>query len=374
MSDPKFVSRSIFSAGVQSQNEWIPLGAKLKTAQYISRPSLTADPRANPILAFSSGEQTFVMRWKGNNWVNLGKPIASASGPSIGQDSRKRLYLCAGDGPFVWRWNGSRWKSIGGNISEETGYKRRRYLVEGCGGIVLDSSDNPIVSWPADVGAKAHAVYAARWEKRKKKWVGFGEGHIGRRVRETHIDIDQRDRPYVATHKPGGPYGGLPTSYFWRWKGKAWEKMGIDMPNTYFPVIAVYDNRPYGALSEKNTGIIRVIRWRQGDWEELPSPGNGPSPRIGSTPALDFTLNGKLVMAFLSTEDDTTTSIRVKYLKKGVWQDVGDALVTFTDSEKNAVELDIAVDKKGRPTVSWTDRDFAKDLTSVFAKRYGVIK
>lgn len=349
------------------QAQWIPLGGDQNPTPSDSgtRISLAGDPRPNPVLAISIPdyvtftERSKVSLWNSGAWTQLGEPL-TGSGPSIGMDSRRRIFACTGGGPYVSRWDGSSWVALGGNISEETGYKGSRYAVYGCGGIVLDSSDTPIVVWSADVGAKANAVYAARWNSDVRKWEGLGEGAIYARATDANIDIDSRDRLYVTTYTPGGSYGGGATTRAWRWNGNRWRQLGADMPATANPVIAVYDNAPYLALHDNATGALQIMRWQHQSWVALPSPG------AGDLPALDFTLSGKLVAAYATP--DSTTPLQVQYFANGAWSAVGAGL---SDAAGDYVGLlDLSIDSQGRPSVGWSQTDSTGSSTSLFVKRY----
>lgn len=351
------------------QGQWVPLGGDLNPApsEYVGKLSLAGDPRPNPVLAFSIPDPvnfsdiSQVSLWSSGSWTQLGQPLAGA-GPSVGIDSRHRIYACTGDGPYVSRWNGTSWVAIGGNISQETGYAGSRYAVYGCGGIVLDSSDTPIVTWSADVGAKANAVYAARWNGDQGKWEGLGPEQIYARATDATIDIDSHDRLYVTTFTPGGSYGGGNTTRVFRWQGNHWTQLGADMPNTTNPVIAVYDSAPYLALHDNASGNLQIMRWRQQSWSALPSPGPG------DLPALDFTLTGKLVAAYATT--DSTTPLQVQYLDGSTWTPVGSGL---SDGSGDYVGLlDLSLDSNGRPTAAWTQTDSTGTSTAIYAKRYNV--
>lgn len=346
---------------------WAPLGGNLSpsSAALVTMVSLAGDPRLQPVLAFSyidsaQADKTQVARWSGGDWVALGQPFA-ALGPSDASDSQRHPYVCVGGGgPFVHRWSGASWAALGGNISEETGYKGSRYQVDSCGGLVLDSTETPIVAWSADVGAKANLVYAARWNRQLQKWEGLGAGSIGGRATSAVLDIDARDRLYVAAYSPGGSYGGGATTRVWRFQGGTWTQLGQDMPGTDSPVIAVYENTAYLALSSHASTALRVLRWQEDSWLDLPSPGGG------TLPALDFTPSGKLVLAYV--DDGTPARLRVKYLSGGTWHSVG---ASVSDAAGESIgDLDLSLDARGRPCLAWHEQD-ASGNTSVLVRRYG---
>lgn len=356
------------SSAVSSQAaSWTPLGGNLSPEpdSLVTRLSLAGDPRLEPVLAFSTidqvtgAEQTRVARFGDGDWVALGPPLA-ALGPSIANDSQRRAYLCTGSGgPLVRRWNGISWVALGGNISEETGYQGARYQVGSCGGMVLDSADTPIVVWSADVGAKANAVYAARWNRQQQRWEGLGPGSIGGRATDVYMDIDVQDRLYVAAYSPGGSYGGGATTRVWRWSGSSWTQLGEDMPGTASPVIGVYQNTAYLALRDNASGEIGVLRWRQGAWLRLPTPGRG------ELPALDFSKSGKPVVAYADT--GPPAALRVKYFTAGAWHSVGASVANETDKLVGGVEL--SLDSRGRPSIAWSEQDPGGSQAGVFVRR-----
>ena len=378
------------SFSAESHHEWANLGDNLNPypSDFIGKFSLSADPRKNPVLAFSHTDretyasETLVMRWRNKHWEMIGEPLAGLKNPSIGQDAEKNLYLCAAGrggivsesddikgGPYVFRWDGQQWQPIGGSIAKESGnWSRRRFNVNACDGIVLDSSGAPIVTWSSHVGSKAHFAFAARWDDDLNQWVSLGESltSFAGRATRAYIDIDLKDRVYIATHRPGGSYGGNNTTEVWRWNGEKWRQLGGNMPNTRTPVIAVYDNKVYLALTDVETGQIKVMRWKGKRWKELASPG------YGENPVLDFTLRGKVVTAYIDKENPETPFVRVKLLRKKRWRPVGNVVSELPTNIYS--ELDIAIDAKGRPTVAWSESDFSEETTGLFAKRYHKIK
>lgn len=349
----------------QRAARWVPLGGDLNQgpAALLSRPSLTGDPRIEPVVGFSGmdldtgADKTRVARWSDGEWVPLGMPL-DEGGPSIGSDGQKRIVACTGGGPFVRRWNGSAWMALGGNISEETGYKGTRYSVDRCGGIAFAQGDTPLVVWSADVGAKANAVYAARWNRQLQKWDGLGPGSIGGRATSVYADIDSQDRLHIAAYSPGGSYGGGATTRVWRWNGSSFDQLGADMPDTDAPVIGVYEDTPYLALHDNQSGVIRVMRWQRESWRALPSPGQGGSPALG------FTQSGKLIVAYV--ESGASTVLRVKYLSGSAWHSAGPGAVAETDNYVD--RLDLTVDGRGRTSVAWTEED-SQARSSLFVRR-----
>ena len=141
------------------------------------RPSLAADPRANPILGFDNYESgtTSVLRWRGDTWESFGPNIPGTSGPSIGLDADKRIYLCQ-SGKYatpgatlnVSRSIGKVWRQIGGDIAIEARYVTGpRHLVDKLRWIA------PVSVF---VGAKSWAVFAVQWDEDQKSWKGLGDG------------------------------------------------------------------------------------------------------------------------------------------------------------------------------------------------------
>jgi hypothetical protein len=90
----------------QRAARWIALGGDLnpEPAALLSKPSLTGDPRLEPVVAFSvmdldtGADRTHVSRWDSGGWVSLGPPL-DEGGPSIGSDGQKRLLACTGEDP-----------------------------------------------------------------------------------------------------------------------------------------------------------------------------------------------------------------------------------------------------------------------------------
>jgi hypothetical protein len=159
----------------------------------------------------------------------------------------------------------------------------------------------------------------------------------------------------VATFTPGGSYGGGATTRVWSWDGATWTQLGADMPATADPVIAARRGTVYLALQDAATGALMVMRWTDGGWAPLPSPG------LGRAPALAFTSSGDAVVAFVDTA--SPSAIHVAVLDGGEWRQVGDQVATVGDGLAN---LALALDEQDRPTLAWSEFGTGQ----IFVKRY----
>ncbi len=372
---------TVIGSSAALAQEWVPLnGSLISDTGGLVRPSLAADPRANPILGFDNYESgtTSVLRWRGDTWESFGPNIPGTSGPSIGIDADRRIYLCQ-SGKYatpsatltVSRSIGKVWRQIGGDIALEAGYVTGpRHVVDTCGGIALDSSSNPIVTWSALVGAKSWAVFAARWDEDQKSWKGLGDGQItGGRSVSTYVDINANDRPYLATTNTNGAGASRVTiTQVWRWNNLVWEQLGANMPGAENTVIGVYENTPFLALhyierdpttSDTLIDELRVMRWRQGNWQAFPSPGKGIA---NGNIALDFTPSGKPVIAYIESPDEgLTLNVLVKYWTGKIWKQAGEAVTTASCNLTSCypeVSLDLSLDPKGRPIVAWGETNY----------------
>lgn len=355
------------SAAFVERASWTRLGGELtpEPTDFVSGLSLSAAPRREPVLALSTldsttgAESSQVLRWTGSEWLRLAAALPEG-GPSLAVASSGRLYACTGEGPLVRRWNGTRWIAVGGNISVETGAQGTRYQVERCGGIVLDGSDTPLVAWTAHRGPKADSVHAARWSAERARWEALGSEGVPVRAPYAYLDIDARDRPYLATFSPGGSYGGGATTRVFRFGGDSFSQLGGDLPGSDQPVIGLYDNTPYLALTDSGSGELRLLRWQGATWSPLPSPGRGSGAVLG------FSLSGKPIIAYVDA--GAATVIRVAYYAGGRWQAVGDGVAEVTDAQ---VSLALAIDARGLATVAWSAADPTGSDFHVYASRYG---
>jgi hypothetical protein len=130
------------------------------------------------------------------------------------------------------------------------------------------------------------------------------------------------------------------------------------MPATADPVIGVGNGSPLLVLQDAASGALMVMRWMNGAWSALPSPG------AGGAPALAFTSSGKPVVAFVDSAASPT--IRVVTLAHGRWRQVGSGVAAGS----GLVRLAIALDDQDRPTVAWSEYDFGAGTSSVFAARH----
>lgn len=256
--------------------------------------------------------------------------------------------------------------------------------MDACGGIVLDSNNSPIVTWDALVGAKIWGVFAAQWDKKLKSWKGLGEGAvlIGRSV-STFLDIDDKDRPYLATtYTSGNDSSRVTTTQVWRWDGRVWTQLGTDMPSAEGSVIGVNKNTAYLAMhyvdhyatGTISTNELRVMRWHEGSWQALPSPSMGINLAPDFTPALDFTPSGRPVVAYPELLDGSQTlNIRVKYWTGKIWQNAGDKVASLPcdiTASCPLVLMDLSVDPQGRPIVAWGEYIFTSSNSFINVKRY----
>jgi hypothetical protein len=346
--------------------QWVELAGDLAPeAGGLVRPSLAIDRSGNPVVGFDDNvaAMTSVARWRHEAWTSVAPAIAGTSGPSVGTDEDGALYLCQA-GKYstpaaaltVLRFGGQQWRSIGGDVAAEAGYAPPgpRHVVDACGGIAIDSAGDPIVTWEALVGSKSWAVFAARWDSDQQLWAGLGDSAVtGGRAVTTYIDVDANDKPYLATTSMTS--SRLTTVQAWRWNGRAWRQLGSDMTGSEDAVIGVYENARYLAMRQANSGEFLVLRWRQGNWQSLPSPGTG----VGR-PALDFTPSGEPVVAYRESADQGLTSqIIVKAWNHGAWQPVGDVVADIScelatgESCYPQASLDLVVDPVGRAVVAW---------------------
>jgi len=358
--------------------QWVFLGDNLatQTSHPYTGSSLVSDHKGRPILAISTQDQTnnqyqtHVVHWNNERmtwtWTNIGRPIEALETPAaLRIDNLQRIYLCGRQGPRVWRWSGSKWINLGGPIARESGHYRR-HLTESCGDIILDNTNNPVVTWRLTRGTRnrSTSTYAARWDEIQQKWLRLGEGEIGIGSFTAKIDTDILNRPYLVTWHTGNKRlnsGTRTSSQFWRLDGSTWNQLAV-IPNTIRPLIAINKNRPYIALTEISDQTIRVMRWQQDDWEELPSPGTGYRSQ------LDFTLMGKPIIAYQSTDDANNQYIQVKHFIDDVWKNLGDPVVQSPDNLR--LLFNMTLDTRGRPIIAWTEYDYTTKQAQLFVKRY----
>ncbi|HEU5061306.1 MAG TPA: hypothetical protein VFU21_32500 [Kofleriaceae bacterium] len=353
------------------EGRWVALGGDLgpDPAAYLGRPSLAVTPVRPAVAVWSvdptSGlDTTTVSRWIAGAWEEVG--ALEGARPVIAAGGRNRLYVCHGAGPFVVRWNGASWIAVGGDIASEAGFRAGRYLVEGCQGMVFAGDGEPVVAWSADVGAKANLVFAARWSRGERRWIGVGDGAIGPRATDAAIAMDARGRLVVATFTPGGSYGGGNTTRVFRRDSAAWTQLGDDAPGTSEPTVAVHGPKAYlahGASDPDLPPAVTVMQWRQGGWQVIAPalPGDGPT--------IAFTRSGKLLLAYRASDaitgDPAASALRVVRLAHGEWHRVGDDVADLT---ARVAWQAIAVDALGRPVVAWREQDGAG--AALFVRRF----
>lgn len=155
-------------------------------------PSLAIGPDNAPVVAWrddSNGNpEIYVRRWNGTTWAEMGSNSASGGGISNNQDGSFGAALAIGSNghpivawqnaingtrqTYIRRWSGSSWVEMGNNSASGSGISNtnaRSYVPT----LATSANGTIVVAWPNDIGANRE-IYARYWNGSGWDEVGTG--------------------------------------------------------------------------------------------------------------------------------------------------------------------------------------------------------
>jgi hypothetical protein len=283
-----------------------------------------------------STSSIFARRWNGSSWSEMGAGSASGSGisntstnastwPSLIIDSDGfpivswSEFLNGSWETYVRRWNGTAWTQMGNNsasgggISRNAGFSVYPSLARAPDGTIL-------IAWNDD-SSRNHEIYLRRWDG--SEWVEWNAGSAtGGGISN---DVSQSTNPSLAIAPNGAPmvvwhdfdYNDAWEIYARRWDGAGWVEMDGSATGGGISQNATTSVEPALAISPDGTPVVAwwdftdsdyevyLRRWNGSMWVEMDAgsaTGGGVSNNFNSSypPSLAINSDGR---AFLTWDD-----------------------------------------------------------------------
>ncbi|MCX5859473.1 MAG: hypothetical protein NT056_06200 [Proteobacteria bacterium] len=365
------------------------------------RPSIVIGLDGNPIITWydwsSSNPEIYVRRWDGSAWVEMGAGSASGGGisnttyestyPSIAMGSDGNPVITWKDWvsggsyeTYVRKWNGSAWVEMGtgsasgGGISNNAGMSLSP-------SVIVSSDGNPIIAWEDNTSGD-YEVYIRKWNG--SAWVEMGTGSASSGGISNNSGYS--GVPSLLLGSDGNPIvawvdnssgSGNTDIYIRRWNGSAWMEMGTGSASgggisnsemgTSGPFLAMgSDGKPIIAWRDDTLSgpsyDIFVKRWSGSAWVEMgtgSASSGGISNNAGNSedPSIVIGLDGNPVIVW----DDFSggnDEIYVKRWNGSAWMEMGTGSASAGGISNNAGQsywAAIAIGPDGRPIVAWYD-------------------
>jgi hypothetical protein len=353
-----------------------PGGAQALNTAMAGVPKIALDSSGKPIVAWTQEGNINVKKWNGTSWDLLpttpggvgSMALDSAGNPIISWNQYIGINEFKHD-TFVKKWDGAAWVQLGtaldihANVSITEG-------VSTTSAIAVDSTDNPIVTWSEWNGTSSYNIYAKRWNG--ASWVQLGtllDANTDRRAILPCIAINSSGQPIVAWVEGDGLTDNV---YAKRWNGTAWVQYGTTLDfdltnNVFYPAIAVDSNaNPIVTWIEYNANSYNayVKKWNGSSWTQLGTSLVNDSTKVSYNPSIAVDSSNQPVVAW--DESDNSFNVYVKKWNGSSWI----ALGTSLDNEltKAASNPSIAIDANNNPMVTWNE-----DSQNVFVKRFNRI-
>jgi hypothetical protein len=381
-------------------------------------PAMAVGTDGNPIVAWSDyaggNYETYVKRWNGSAWVEMGAGSASGGGISgnTGSSSYPAIAIGTDGNPiitwhdssggdneiYVKRWNGSSWVQIGTGSASGGGISNNNYDSV-YPAIAIGPDGNPIITWADKSSGPGgtsgdYEIYARRWDPTSSSWVEIGTGS----ATEGGISNNTYDSslPAIAIDGSGKPvivWRDYRTSsnaeiYVRQWDGSSWVEMGTggatvggisnNAGTSSTPAIAIdADGNPIVAWQDSTGGNneIYVRRWDplSSSWVEMgtgSASGKGISTNAGSSSDLALVGGANPLIAWMDNSAGNY-EIYVKRWDASAWVDTEPGSASGGGISNNTYDSaypSLAVSPDGGIVMAWSDYD-GKDWET-FVRRW----
>jgi Bacterial Ig-like domain len=361
------------------------IGDPLGTVKAV-QPSLALDSNGYPIVAFIDLDGTvsrvFVQRWDGSNWKALGGALSTTPGDTRGVNSPQVRVDSSGRPVVAWvqsdsatansfrtfvrRWDGSSWQDLGGPRSSPTPPSTSTYPLS----LALDGAGNPVIA-----ASPNDATYRLWVDHRDvSNWKTFDEGLSGR----SDADKDGPSNPSLALDATGFPvvvWRQTPASLI----GSSINASRIEpnrnqwlrlpsLPESYnyeSTSLAVgTDNIPVVAWHEYNgvESLVFAANLTSSGWQKLGtdlSAVTGNSFARDPTIALDSSNNPVVAWTESIAPSVGFPSLYDVFISRwngSTWVQLGgplSAIPGLTDAEN----VRLALDSSNTPVLAWSEKD-----------------
>ncbi len=360
-------------------------------------PAVAAAPDGTVYVAWydnsSGNNEIYVKRWNGSSWQEVGSGSAAGGGISKTNKNSKGVDIAvAPDGtPYVvWRdwqsgkpetyvkrWNGASWEEVGAGSASGGGISNLKGVSDGWPSIAIAPDGTPYVAWD-DGTAENTEIFVRRWNGSAWEEVGSGSGSGG----GISSNSGASSRPSVAIAPDGTPYitwydltPGNYEIYVKRFNGSVWVEVGAgsaqgggisnNSGNSHRSRIAIAaDGTPYVTWFDNVSGDFEVFvkRWSGSTWQEVGSgsaQGGGISNNSGRSRQVRIALSAS-GRPYIAWYDDSSgdNEIYVRFWDGSTWAEAGGGSATgggISDNNGFSSLCDIAVAPDGTPYVAWGD-------------------
>jgi hypothetical protein len=183
---------------------WQQLGGTVGTGNNVS---LVSDGTSNTI-AFPEGDGSVynitVKRWNGNTWSYLSNGLSGSRDAKdivlgVGSDNRPVVAWEESGNIYVKRWNGSSWMSVGGIVDKTPANEALRPALE------LRTDNNPVVTWQEWNGSSSD-VFVKRWTG--SSWaqitVNAADKTLSRNAERPGIVLESDNNPIISWDEEDG--------------------------------------------------------------------------------------------------------------------------------------------------------------------------
>jgi hypothetical protein len=290
-----------------------------------SAPSLVIDSTGAPLVAFAewndAGDDTksWVYRWNGTSWVNLGGPLdvypgglkytANVALAMLGTAPVLAWVESNGDRHelFVRRWDGATWQALGGALTTGSESVMAGYHAHDLS-LIPDARGGLLLAWAmGDESSSESAIHVARYSQGswERLWPALN-ARPGSHVESPALAVDAQGSPCVVWLESGDDVRAA------RWRpGMGWEPLGdqVNEGAAYgvsTPTLVVRNGVPIVAWSQLHIDAVAVQvrsydplfrRWIP--WmKPLSALPNTPGPSNALDPWLAVDSAGTFLVAF----------------------------------------------------------------------------
>jgi hypothetical protein len=339
-------------------------------------PKIAIDSSGKPVVAWAEAGNINVKKWNGTSWDLLATTpggvgsmaLDSAGNPIISWNQYIGINEFKYD-TFVKKWDGAAWVQLGTALDIHANV----ILVEGStttSAIAIDSTDNPIVTWSEWDGTASYNIYTKRWNG--VSWIQLGtalDANVNQRALLPAIAINSSGQPIVTWVEGDSVTDNV---YVKRWNGTAWVQYGTTLDfdltnNVFYPAIAIDSNaNPIVTWCEYNASSYNIYakKWNGSSWTALGTSLVYDSTKISYNSSIAIDSSNNPIVAW--DESDNGFDVHVKKWNGSNWTALGASL--DNDPSKPASNPSIAIDSSNNPIVTWNENS-----ADIYVKRFNRI-
>jgi hypothetical protein len=335
---------------------------------------LALDPHGDAVVSFlvptSGSTQLSTARYaSGTKWdLSLGSPptlsglSVTAGKIAVGPDGTPTV-AWSQDHVYAAHWNGSSWDLLAGAADASADVSTNPPTLSS---LTLDSYDAPLVGWLEQSGLDGYG-YVGGWSNASWQILPAGM-HAG------------PGGPTLLVNSTGAPVGlfpgafGVPGPEFEVYLGGSWLQIttpaaGLRNGSGTLPTLRLDPQDEPVTLAEtleSNVGVLHVEVLSANAWKEL-VPSFSTGVQAGITEAyVAVGPDGNPFILWIALD---ATASRTPYLARytgATWDLTYGSLNGFSQADTDATYAALALDKAGKPTVTWTETDPSTQTSYVY--------